>query len=265
MNRRPKSSNVRPNWAPPSAASQASPSGRNRKSVRFSSTGGRSGARGRDDLAAGQAAGEVDPVVDREGRVADAELGAPGRREAGEEDPALVGLAVAVGVAEVEDVRGAGDDQAALPGHDAVGEGRAPRRTRSGGPSGRRRRCLPAGRSGRPAASPRRGRWGSPRFSATNSRPRSSKAIATGLTTIGSAATSSTRRPGSSRNAFAASSGVCGFSGVCAWAEGLLRNSNADDKAMMAGAARCRSSMSRASFLRCRVITGPRRSARPVA
>ena len=46
MNRRPKSSNESPNWAPPSAASQASPSGRNRKSVRPVTTGGRSGAEG---------------------------------------------------------------------------------------------------------------------------------------------------------------------------------------------------------------------------
>ncbi len=47
---------------------------------------------------------------------------------------------------------------------------------------------------------PSPGPVGYPRFSATNSRPRSSNAIATGLTTSGSAATSSSRRPGSSRN-----------------------------------------------------------------
>ena len=77
--------------------------------------------RGRDHVPARQPAGQVNPVVDRERRVAHAQLGAPGRREAREEDPALVGLAVAVRVSQEEHVRGARDDQPSLPGHDAVG------------------------------------------------------------------------------------------------------------------------------------------------
>ena len=123
MNRRPKSSNEIPILGPavgrfPGVAVRAEPevgaSRHDRRPV---------GRRGRDHLAARQPAGEVNPVVDRERRVAHAQLRAPGRREAGEEDAPLVGLAVAVGVAQVEHVRGAGDDQPPLPGHDAVGEG----------------------------------------------------------------------------------------------------------------------------------------------
>ena len=53
--------------------------------------------------------------------MADAELGVLGR------EPlvkllAKVRLAVAVGVLEVEDVRGARHDQASTPGHEAVGK-----------------------------------------------------------------------------------------------------------------------------------------------
>ena len=158
MNRRPKSSNVSPNWDPPSAASQASPSGRKRKSVRWSTTAGRSGAAGRHDLPSRQSAGQVDPVVDREGRVADAKLGAPARREAREEDPPLVGLAVAVGVAEIEHIRGARDDQPPFQGMTPLGNV-SPRRTRRGGPCGRRRRCPRATRSCRPGAHPPLDPW----------------------------------------------------------------------------------------------------------
>ena len=58
--------------------------------------------------------------------MAHAQLGAPARREAREEHPPLVGLAVPVGVAQEQHIRGARDDQPTPPGHDAVGEREAP-------------------------------------------------------------------------------------------------------------------------------------------
>src|SRR5439155_15790213 len=72
------------------------------------------------DFAAALAVRDGDPVVDPEGRMADAELWIPGG-EALEERLADVGLAVAVGILQIEDVRRRGDDDAALPWSDAVG------------------------------------------------------------------------------------------------------------------------------------------------
>src|SRR5262249_28902299 len=64
------------------------------------------------DGAAEQAVGHVDPVVDAEQRVVDLELRVP-VREPLEQDLAAIDLSLAVAVAEVKDVRGAGDDGAA--------------------------------------------------------------------------------------------------------------------------------------------------------
>ena len=75
--------------------------------------------------AAGQAAGDIDPIVEAKRRMADSQLRAAGGREAREPDGALVGLTVAVGVFEIQNFRRAGDDQSAAPRHHAVGKGQA--------------------------------------------------------------------------------------------------------------------------------------------
>src|SRR5262245_52397968 len=74
-----------------------------------------------NDLSAAQAVGHVDPVVDAEVGMTDAQL----RILGGEpliEHFALVRLAVAVGVLEEKDVRGSRHQHAALPRQQAVGE-----------------------------------------------------------------------------------------------------------------------------------------------
>ena len=113
------------------------------------------GMAGRSNAAVGAVVGAVDPVIDAEPRIGDASL-LVHLREAGVKHLAYVGLSVAVGVFEKQDVGRAGDDQPALPRHepadgeDVVGEdGAAPclavavevfehADARTGGLSGRR-------------------------------------------------------------------------------------------------------------------------------
>src|SRR5437870_11791044 len=68
------------------------------------------------DLAAAKSVGDVDPVIESQNRMADAQLRVLGG-EALEQDLALVGLAVAVGVAQVDDVRRGRYHDPAPPGH----------------------------------------------------------------------------------------------------------------------------------------------------
>src|SRR6266487_4236337 len=77
----------------------------------------------RSDLAAAQTAGQVDPAVRGEHRLVHPQLGALVRGEAGEQHSLDIRLAVAVGVLKVEYVRGASDNQAIAPWHQAVGKG----------------------------------------------------------------------------------------------------------------------------------------------
>src|SRR5262249_41916898 len=80
--------------------------------------GGGGGGRTRRDGAAAVAVGDVDPVVEPPHRAVDAVL-LVALDEAAVERDALVGLAVAVGVLGVEDLRGTRHDDALAPGHDA--------------------------------------------------------------------------------------------------------------------------------------------------
>ncbi len=72
----------------------------------------------RTDRAAAVAVGPVDPAVEAELEAVDPVL-LVALGEPGEEDLAMVGLAVAVAVLGVEDVGRAGDEHAVAPGHDA--------------------------------------------------------------------------------------------------------------------------------------------------
>ncbi len=128
----------------------------------------------RADRAAAVAVGAVDPAVEAQLEAVEPVL-LVALDEAGEEDLAMVGLAVAVAVLGVEDVRGARDQDALAPGHDAgreaesVEEGRLPCR------SGRRRRCL-RGTGPRRRASPCRR---CPAGSRPSRRPRACRRLPT--------------------------------------------------------------------------------------
>src|SRR5262249_49780444 len=67
------------------------------------------------DLAAAVAVGAVDPAVEAVLEAVDEVLRVP-LSEAGEQDLAMVGLAVAVAVLGIDNVRGRGDEHALLPG-----------------------------------------------------------------------------------------------------------------------------------------------------
>src|SRR5262245_33975448 len=73
------------------------------------------------DSAAAQAVGDVDKPVETEDWIADAELWILGG-EAFVEDVALISFAVAVGVAQMDDVRRRCDDDAVFPVQESVGE-----------------------------------------------------------------------------------------------------------------------------------------------
>ena len=71
----------------------------------------------RSDFARAAVVGGVDPVVDAEAQIGDAAFGRDGVAfKAGEPDFAQVGLVVAVGVLEIEDVGGGGRQDSSLPG-----------------------------------------------------------------------------------------------------------------------------------------------------
>src|SRR5690349_19099374 len=75
------------------------------------------------DAAPRQTARDIDPVVEPERWMTDAQLRAPGGGESGEPYGALLGSAVTVCVFEIQNVGRAGHDQPAAPWHDAVGKG----------------------------------------------------------------------------------------------------------------------------------------------
>ena len=80
--------------------------------------------RGTRDRAAAEPCGEVDLAVPgSDGRRIHPQLRAACRGEAGEQDLALIGHAVAVVILQKEHIRRAGDDDPAAPGQHAVGEG----------------------------------------------------------------------------------------------------------------------------------------------
>ena len=81
--------------------------------------GGPLGMVGRSDAAVRSIVGHINPVVDSQPRVGDARLRIHFRKS-GVEHLAHVGFAVAIGVFEEQDVGGAGDDQPALPRHNAA-------------------------------------------------------------------------------------------------------------------------------------------------
>ena len=74
------------------------------------------------DRAVAAAVGRVDPVVQSPEKAVDPELGVP-RAEPGQHHPAVLGVAVAVIVAEEPDVGRGGHQDAAAAGEHAVGEG----------------------------------------------------------------------------------------------------------------------------------------------
>src|SRR5258706_9639811 len=77
---------------------------------------------GRSDLAARQSACEVNPAIDPQGWMTDAQLSAAVGGKPGEDYEANVGAPIAIGIFEIKQVGRAGDEQAALPGHEAIGE-----------------------------------------------------------------------------------------------------------------------------------------------
>ena len=81
--------------------------------------GGLLGMVGRSDAPVRSVVGYINPVVDSHARVGHAGLWIHFRKP-GVEHLAHIGLAVAIRIFEIEDVRGAGDDQPALPRHDAA-------------------------------------------------------------------------------------------------------------------------------------------------
>ena len=77
------------------------------------------GVAGRRDAAVGAGVGAIDPVIHAEPRVGNAGL-LVHFRKAGVKHLAQIGLSVAVGVFQKQDVRRAGDDQPALPRHESA-------------------------------------------------------------------------------------------------------------------------------------------------
>ncbi len=73
------------------------------------------------DRTAREPRGQVDPAIRTEHRRIDPELRALRRVEAGQQHPPHIGVAVSLGVLQIQHVGGAGHDQAALPRHDPVG------------------------------------------------------------------------------------------------------------------------------------------------
>ena len=116
--RSPQSSRGRPNWLKPATGSNVPAAGRTRRSLRGIGTA-RAGGRPAAALAAAPAVGEVNRVVEAPGRAVDAELLVP-LGEPGQHDLADVGPTVAVGVLEVNQVRGGRDEHAAVPGEHAA-------------------------------------------------------------------------------------------------------------------------------------------------
>ncbi len=78
------------------------------------------GREGRADLAPRQSAGDINPIVDAQRRMAAAELCAAGRAQAGEHDAPHVGPAVAVAVGQEQHLGGTGDQQSVAPRHQTV-------------------------------------------------------------------------------------------------------------------------------------------------
>ncbi len=68
------------------------------------------------DASSGQPGGEVDPAVGSEKGTIDAKLGGLVGGEPGEDHLPDLGLAIAIGVPEPEEIRSAGDEEAAAPG-----------------------------------------------------------------------------------------------------------------------------------------------------
>jgi hypothetical protein len=82
------------------------------------------GATWAGDPTSGQAGGEVYPAIGTEEGTIDAELGGLVGGEPGEDHLADLGVAIAVGVLEPEEIGGAGDEETAAPGEETVGEGK---------------------------------------------------------------------------------------------------------------------------------------------
>src|SRR5262249_18655833 len=74
-----------------------------------------------NDLPAAQAVGDVNPAIDAKDRMIDSQLRILSG-ETLEQHLALIGLPIAVGVFEVENVRRRRHDDAALPRHQSIGE-----------------------------------------------------------------------------------------------------------------------------------------------
>src|SRR5438132_6455019 len=77
------------------------------------------------DFSARQPAGDIDPVVGAEYRMADAKLTGIAGVEAGENNLAHIRVAITLSILQINNVGGAGDENATAPRHDAVGEGEA--------------------------------------------------------------------------------------------------------------------------------------------
>ena len=148
----------------------------------------------------GEAAGDVHPAIGPERGAGHAELFAAALgAKPGEHHAPHIRVPIAGGVLEIPNIRRARQEDAALPRHHAIGKRK---------PLGKRRALLKPpvaigileqrhrAQLGRRFPLPSfAGRNGYPRPSTTNIRPASSKHIATGSFTCGSAAANSTRTP----------------------------------------------------------------------